>query len=580
MKGMPDHLAGRNASRRTRFWLSPWLTLFVLANAQIAPSAFEQVKDRRSDRNLGHQIIRAEVRLVEISVIAFDNSGGPVADLNPADFAILESGREQEIAVFERHELHTAPPPPLPTGMVTNRLEMRGAPSGIASVVVLDRTVTDFEDAVYVRNQVVKFFQQIRTEDRVAILTLTRKGLRLIHDFTNDSHSLLQALDGLRPSAQVRQESTRQDAAAAMSLESLGVLKGLTEWLQGGQQRAVRFQYEQLTAFTAAAFLSIANYLARVPGRKNLIWVASQIHGVDPDRATYYPAMERAMRALNDASVALYPVDARGLVGPFDRAMTGPPPDFDIRSRRQLIGRDSIERYSPTMAFSRTQDVMVLLAQDTGGRHFINTNDIAGAIRTAIDESRVTYTLGYYPTHGKWDGSYREIQVKVKRPGVTIRHRRGYYAFPDPPATPETIEEAMLAAAVSPLDATAIGLTAQMTPHAANAGGEPREGAAGQRVTLTIEPEDVPLRLEDGRRKATLDVWYVLLDEEGAPHSIAKYPVEIALDEAGWRAAQATGIREERYMEFPAEARALRIVVRDRVTGVLGSLRMPLPQPN
>jgi VWFA-related protein len=536
--------------------------LVILTSAQ-------DPQGKRTKRAGDDVLIRAAARLVEVSVVALDRHGNPVPDLEESEFTILERSEDQKIAAFYRHALLSVPAEPLPRGMVTNRLEFKGAPTGQATVIVLEKVFTQFEDAVYVRDQVIKFLKQIQPEDRIALLTLTRGGIRVIHDFTNDARSLLQSLDRLRPALSGWRESSGSQAIPEPNVEGLGAIEGIAEWFQAGQERVAQFEYEGAARAVGSALESIAHYLGRISGRKNVIWVSSLIPAIDPGGTSHAPVVAGAMRALSDASVAVYPVDARGLVGPFDRSMLGPPPDFDIRSRRDLVGPRSIGRISPTMRLSRSQDGMVSLAQATGGRHFINTNDIAGAIRTAIGESRVTYTLGYYPTHGKWDGSYREIQVKVKRPGVTIRHRRGYYAFPDPPSTPETIEEAMLAAAVSPLDATAIGLTAQMTP---------QEGAAGQRVTLTIEPEDVPLRLGEGRRRATLDVWYVLLDTEGAPHSIAKYPVEVSLDEAGWRAAQATGIREERYMEFPAEARALRIVVRDRATGVLGSLRMPLPQ--
>ncbi len=74
---------------------------------------------------------------------------------------------------------------------------------------------------------------------------------------------------------------------------------------------------------------------------------------------------------------------------------------------------------------------MNLLAERTGGRAFFNTNDIQGAIRRAIDDSRVTYVLGFNPDHGNWNGKFREIKIKVKRPDTNIRYRRGYFALAD-----------------------------------------------------------------------------------------------------------------------------------------------------
>ena len=126
-----------------------------------------------------------------------------------------------------------------------------------------------------------------------------------------------------------------------------------------------------------------------------------------PDRETFKDQIDAAARALNDANVAVYPVDARGLNPP----PKGAPPQGDF-------------------------DTMNEIADRTGGRAFYNTNDIAGSVREAIDDSRVTYVLGYYPDHGEWNGKFREIKIKVNRPGVEVRYRRGYFAVTDAPATP------------------------------------------------------------------------------------------------------------------------------------------------
>jgi VWFA-related protein len=75
-------------------------------------------------------------------------------------------------------------------------------------------------------------------------------------------------------------------------------------------------------------------------------------------------------------------------------------------------------------------DTMHLLANDTSGRAFYNTNDIGGSVRQTIDDARVTYVLSYYPSHDKWDGRFREIKVTVGRSGVEVRHRKGYLAVP------------------------------------------------------------------------------------------------------------------------------------------------------
>jgi hypothetical protein len=79
---------------------------------------------------------------------------------------------------------------------------------------------------------------------------------------------------------------------------------------------------------------------------------------------------------------------------------------------------------------------MKTLAERTGGKAFYGSNDLSEAIRRAIDDFRVTYTLGFYPTGAKWDGAFHRIKVKVKIPGAEVRARAGYFALPNSAKTP------------------------------------------------------------------------------------------------------------------------------------------------
>ena len=88
-----------------------------------------------------------------------------------------------------------------------------------------------------------------------------------------------------------------------------------------------------------------------------------------------------------------------------------------------------------TMArVSENQDTMQTIADATGGRAFLNNNDIGGSIRRAIDDSRVAYVLGYRSSRPDNDNRFRNITVKVNRGGVELRYRKGYLARPFPRA--------------------------------------------------------------------------------------------------------------------------------------------------
>ena len=77
---------------------------------------------------------------------------------------------------------------------------------------------------------------------------------------------------------------------------------------------------------------------------------------------------------------------------------------------------------------------MVEMADDTGGRAFINTNDLTGAIRQAIDDSSVRYTFGFYITNEAIDGQFHEIKLEVKPKGLIVHYPKGYFAFKDVPS--------------------------------------------------------------------------------------------------------------------------------------------------
>ena len=117
-----------------------------------------------------------------------------------------------------------------------------------------------------------------------------------------------------------------------------------------------------------------------------------------------------------------------------------------------------------------TQDTMEALAQRTGGKAYYNSNDLKNAIRGAIDDSKVTYVLGYYPAHNTWDGKFHELNVQVDHKGANVRRRLGYFAFADQPLTDKEKKAAFQEALWSPLESTTLGLTLRVAPNAPKPG--------------------------------------------------------------------------------------------------------------
>jgi VWFA-related protein len=168
------------------------------------------------------------------------------------------------------------------------------------------------------------------------------------------------------------------------------------------------------------------------------------------ERRMFTGEMERAARAVTAAGLAIYPVDARGLMAH---------PDFTANVSGSKNARSPQPGTSKALKnIHETQDTMNIMAERTGGKAYYNTNDLKSAIRGAIEDAQVSYVLGYYPSHNTWDGKFHNLKVQVSRKGLNVRHRLGYFAFAEQPQGREERIKALRDAARSTLEATQIGM--------------------------------------------------------------------------------------------------------------------------
>ena len=220
--------------------------------------------------------------------------------------------------------------------------------------------------------------------------------------------------------------------------------------------------------------------------------------------------------------------------------------------------------------------VMDQLAEDTGGRAFYNANDIEVSIRRAIDDSRDSYVLSYYPAIEEWDGSYHEIKVQVTQPGVEVRSRRGYYAFPD--ATPDANRQnqQIADAVAAPLESAALGLTVQADAVEAS-------GARKLRVHVRVDSSRMLFQQKDGLWIDRLDLVWAQLGSEGQSLASNSEALNLHMSPETYATAERDGLKISTTLDIRDDAGALRLVARDAGTGAIGSLNIPLdkifPQP-
>src|SRR5258708_1326927 len=509
-------------------------------------------------------VLKATARLVQVSVVVHDKKGQPVADLKKEDFQIKVDGHVQPISLFSVESAGSLPSSPekLPPNTFTNRLEQRPGTASSVTIILLDALNTRYTDQSYARQQVVKYLQTIQPTDHIGIYSLAG-SLRVLHDYTTDSTDLLRKLESYKGDVLPSTPSSHEPFGG----DSLF----LDQWLRGGGSPAERsFYMTNRIEGTLRALEFIANHLSRLPGRKNLIWVSGGFPltiGFESLAAWGNPAIEqrtftdevnRTVQALNNANIAIYPVDAGGV-------MVDPRCDGERRN---------VNFKAPLAApvGVRNQESMQELASRTGGRSYLNTNDLKNAIRDAVSDTQVTYTLGFYPTNEKYDSKFHEIKLQVlDRSGLNLRYRKGYFDLPELPQD-QTARRAGLRDAVwSPLDATAVGLTVEVkrvnTP-----------APNSLEVYVKIDRSSINLEQNKNRWAGRLDVLFVQKDRAGNQYGGITQTIEMNLLQPNYERVTREGLIYKQVLARERRANQVRVVVRDAASGSIGSVTVPFDQ--
>lgn len=521
-------------------------------------------------------VISTTSRLVQLNIVARDKKGAPVTDLTKDDLILKEDGKQQNLAVFslEQGEKIGAVATQLPAGFFTNRLEHKGGVPNSATVLLFDTLNTQPGYFGRARPKIAKFLAGIDPQLRVAIYMLSRSGLRVVHDFTTDTALLTRKLDDVNDT----QKLTMSPEAAAF-LASIGDPSKAAQAITGGgsgldvaaaliawADQAERATVERVdTSTTINALAAVAARLAAVPGRKNLVWVSTGFR-LAPTGADQQIALTsqfgRAIRALNDASVAVYSVDARGLLALTDELRS---PMMDPRSIPSPRQRRMTFDPGPT----DQKNTMEQVARQTGGRMYFGS-EIDEALPQVFEHSRVSYTAGYYPTNPNYDGKYRRISVQTQRKDVILSYRAGYYAQPDLRSMEEQKKAELLGAVWSPIDATAIGVDAQLERTSGNA---PED----RQVVIQVDGRDLVFEPEGAGYRCRLELYIVQKDAQGNQVDGTWDNVDVPLTADKVRTLQKAGFAHRRAVRLNPKTGILRIIVRNGA-GALGSLSIPLPK--
>ncbi len=555
-----------------------------------------------------HPPLRVVRQMIQVDVVAKDKDGKPVANLKQSDFKLWDEGKLQQIAWFsletKESRSQEAKLRELPPNTFTNLIEQKAGVPGNVTLLLLDYENTKHSDLIPARNQLVKLLHQMQPNDRVALYALAGR-LYVLHDFTSDMASLLKAIDTYwsPDSVDASYENTPQVFGSAFKDA------GMDAFINMSNQKFSDFAAINRVESTTEAFEAIADHVMRIPGRKNLVWISSAFPlsiGLDKEGNNGYmsayqadasPAgisplkyagsagagpstgpeglyiqenrqfdqeLERAVRALGAANIAIYPVDARGVIGSGmdSLVINGDPNPYRSPTTFQAQGYRS-ELYANSF------DTMNALATRTGGAAYYNTYDIGGSISKAMDDARVSYMIAYYPEHDDWNGKFHRLRVTTTRPGISLHYRSGYFA--QPPDYVENLKTAQVwkTAMMSPLDATGVGVSVHV---------EPKEALEARTMVMevVVNESDVTFGHEGDRTTGRLEVVLAQFDKEGTVVASETSEVKMELDRDVYSKARKEGLHFGRVLPITAKAAEVRVFVRDTKSNAIGSVSLPI----
>jgi VWFA-related protein len=371
-------------------------------------------------------LFRTNVRRVVVDVVVTDSKGQPLSGLTKADFSVAEDGKPQQILSFDANGFSPAMdylPPNLPSEPPNTFVNLPTTPEKGPLYVLLYDLVNmdnpdqqtspgDFSIQMTARQQMVKFIQGKPEGARFAIFVWS-DGLHLIQGFTSDKAQLLAAVDPRHPGPHIPMVFTMgQNFGANNVQETLQVMN------------------------------YIAGYLDGLPGRKNLIWFSGGFPlNLFPNRddvPSYAQQIKATLDLMAQDQIAIYPVDARGVLIGNPHAPTGDTGGGGLVSDARDKGIDGKSPAAATAStgtnggegislVSSSYMIQDEIARDTGGRSFHSNNDVAGALLDSTRDGGSYYTLTYSPSNQDYSGNVRKIQVSLARKGYTLSYRRAYY---------------------------------------------------------------------------------------------------------------------------------------------------------
>lgn len=535
-------------------------------------------------------VVKITTTLIQVDVSVTDKKGNPVKDLRPEEIEIYENGKRQDITNFsfisnirEKSAEPAKKPektdPPLPPSKIRPEQVRR------AIALVVDDLTLSFESTYYVRRALKKFVdEQMQEGDLVAIIR-TGGGIGALQQFTTDRRQLYAAIEKVRWTlgsggigAFAPIEATPLEQARSAGAEiSDEQIEAERDFIRGAND----FREDLFATGTLGAINYIVRGMKELPGRKSILLLSdgfklfTETTGGFKDSTRVLDALRRLVDLANRSSVVVYTMDARGLQTTGLTAADNTA-GLDAAAVEQRISERRDQLFD-------TQAGLVYLARQTGGFPIINNNDLSGGIRRILDDQSY-YLIGYEPADEVFDPKARrfnKLEVKVKREGVKVRYRSGFFGVSDEqiaaaPAPNMTDAQRIIGAITSPFAANDIALQFN-----ALFGSEAKSGSF-IRSFLHIDGKNIEFTdLPGGKKKAVLDVLALAFGDNGIAVDQISKTFTAEVPEEIYKSIKERGIVYD--FVFPVKkpgAYQVRVALHDKTSRKIGSANQFIEVPN
>jgi len=539
-------------------------------------------------------VIRISTTLVQTDVMVFDKQGKFVEGLKPDQFEVKINGTPVAISFLEM----------VTTGSVEEKAQIAaargGRPATVAGekapspiTVVEGRSLFLFVDDLHLggeslirtRKMLSNTIDEMTANDRAVVVTAS--GQLGAQNLSSNKAALKATIAriALRPGIRQSLEAPEMTEGAAVAinrgdtavidyyvrrLRDPTISKEQAQEKVKGRADDIIEQSAPFASNTLAALESFVHELANVPGRKLLFFVSDGFI-IENERSMSYARLSGATQEAARGGVVIYALNARGLVTSSPDAGSGA--GFDPSLSRVVYGADKAG-----------QEVLYSLSDDTGGRAFINNNDINLGIRHALEETSKYYLLAWQPTQEIAErGKVKRIDVNITgRPELKVRTRRGIA---------EALSNSLTAlnTAANPFANTSTGAELMS---ALNSDTPPRAlptslvvvyrntGAANFALKASLQMSSAGLTFADvnGKQAATVDVAGVVLDQSGKQVTSFNKRVTIGADSNALDSARKLVFYNYDASLAPGSYQ-VRAGVRDVKSGRMGSAAQSLEIP-